>query len=242
MHDDRKHAIEQAIAQAEAQGEAWTNQTIFRAVGGNYAALAEYLKERRRTTSEAAAVAVLEADPPWPEPPEPPPPEPPLPPAAEASPLLVARQERDDTARHEAELAARHTTLKRDVQRLEIAKHGQRTDAGDLARRREVHALTQQRAQVEQERAAALAQVAQATSAKLRAADQFDALDGQARCWLKRLREGQRQARTLRDGWARGEAAEEGATAQAHLAELIGPTEAQALAADPRRRPSWLPD
>ena len=119
--------LERAIAQAEVQGQAWTNQTIFRGGGGTEPALAEYLKERRRTTSEAAAVAVLEADPrglslqsrrlsP-------------LPPAAEASPVLVARQERDDTARHEAELAARHTTLKLDVQRLEIAKHGQRTDA-----------------------------------------------------------------------------------------------------------------
>ena len=109
--------------------------------------------------------------------------------------MLVARRERDDTARHEAELAARHTTLKRDVQRLEIAKHGQRTDAGDLARRREVHALTQQRAQVEQERAAALAQVAQATSAKLRAADQYAMLAGQALAGLDACRPSARPGR-----------------------------------------------
>jgi hypothetical protein len=44
--------IEQAIAQAEAQGLAWTNASIFARVGGRYGDLSQYLKQRRAQAKE----------------------------------------------------------------------------------------------------------------------------------------------------------------------------------------------
>jgi Plasmid replication region DNA-binding N-term len=193
--------------------------------------------------------------PPFPPPPEPPlppeppfPPEPPLPPA-EASPLSRARQERDQTAAQELALGQEEQALKQArkrledaVQQLAIRALGQASDAQDLERRRQVREIERQFRQAEEARVAVHRQRREAAVAKLTAADQYNGLADQARRWLRRLREAERQARTLPHAWARGDAAAEAHEAQQSLAALIGIEDAQRCATDTQYQPAWLKD
>src|ERR1043166_8012186 len=69
MRAARIERIEKAIAACEELEIAWTNQMIFHHVGGNYSALAQYLKARRARGE--LTVAVLEMPGPRGELPEP---------------------------------------------------------------------------------------------------------------------------------------------------------------------------
>ena len=57
LDEPRIAAIEAAIAAQDAQGRAWTNQSVYDVVGGNYGELASYLKARRAQARGAVAVA-----------------------------------------------------------------------------------------------------------------------------------------------------------------------------------------
>lgn len=89
LTDERIAQVEAAIA---ALGGQWSNRLVYEHVGGNYEALAQYLKARRAQAHEETAVAVAVEAPPVP-PPEPP------------SPLARARAHRDQTAQAEHALA-----------------------------------------------------------------------------------------------------------------------------------------
>ena len=58
MTSERQNQIEQAIATYETHGLHWTNKALHAQVGGNYSALAQYLKHRRAGTG---GTAVLDA-------------------------------------------------------------------------------------------------------------------------------------------------------------------------------------
>jgi hypothetical protein len=65
MSPERMAAIENVIAVQEAQGLAWTNLSVYKAVGGKYATLSQYLKARRASqradaTTPASATAILD--------------------------------------------------------------------------------------------------------------------------------------------------------------------------------------
>src|SRR4029450_6658638 len=47
MTNERVEQIEQAIAAVEAQGQRWSNASIYAQGGGRYADLSQYLKQRR---------------------------------------------------------------------------------------------------------------------------------------------------------------------------------------------------
>jgi flagellar biosynthesis/type III secretory pathway protein FliH len=57
--------IERVIEICEKKGVAWTNLVIYEAVGGQYQAVARYLKQRRAKQAVAALVAVDEDPAPW---------------------------------------------------------------------------------------------------------------------------------------------------------------------------------
>jgi hypothetical protein len=260
MTQDRIAQIEQAIAEAEAEGRPWTNQSIYKQVGGQYRSLNVYLKERRARTTAAAAVAVLEADLPLPEPPDPPlppPPEPPLPPeppfpppppgppAAAAVPLAQARQALQQAHEAVQALELRHHDLKAarkqvEQRRLALEAHRPlRRSPAAYAREQLLTAVATEWTEVETQRAAAEEDAQEAYARQQEAAAHVHALEGQAmRAWLA-MGKHLKAAAGLIDPW-RAEALDDAALAQDRLAALIGTAEAQALAKDPSRRPSWL--
>lgn len=244
MNEDRIAQVEQAIVAIEAAGRSWTNQTIFGMVGGNYASLSQYLKARRAGTLASGAVAVLE-----PQTPLPAPPAPPLPPApAPDSPLGMAKETRDGADAAEQDLAAQHTVLKRQRQQveerlrvLEMTK-SMCPPAADLARKREEKTLRSEHVTIETERLRIFVHLSQANTRRLEAADAYRELQEQAGRWLRRMRQRQREARTMPHAWARGDAADEAQQAAEQLAALIGDEAVAVLAADATLQPDWLRD
>jgi flagellar biosynthesis/type III secretory pathway protein FliH len=65
MTEERIAKIERVIEICEKKGVAWTNLVIYEAVGGQYQAVARYLKQRRAKQAVAALVAVDEDPAPW---------------------------------------------------------------------------------------------------------------------------------------------------------------------------------
>ena len=115
MTDARSQQIEAAIADAEAAGKSWTNQTSVRRSRRKLCLVVQYLKARRAGRLDAGAVAVLE---PKPASPSAPPPTPPAL-ASPGSPLAEARAARDAAVIQEQTLAAQHTRLKQQRQAVE---------------------------------------------------------------------------------------------------------------------------
>ena len=238
MTDDRIMQVEQAIAEAEAQGLAWTNRHIYERVGGNYEALAAYLKQRRAQAPSGETTAVAVEEPPAPE-------RPPVL-ASPRTPLSQARWERNRTHQAEHALGLQEQGLKTERRTLEEAVQvetyhvgRQTSDTMDLAARQRLQELRTQLLQVEAQRLAVHQQRREAFAAKLAAADAYDSVHGQAARWLRRLRDAQRRAQAGTTAQARGDAREEGELALEELARLVGQTEAHALADDPTLQPDW---
>jgi hypothetical protein len=238
MNAAKQEQIEQAIAEAEGRGEKWTNLSIFEVVGGHYGDMSQYLKQRRAAAREAgAAVAVAEEEAPAPEPEAAPP----------GAPLSQARQKRDWAAAAEHALGEEEQAVKQQrraleeqVQQLAISAPVSRSDAADLEVRRRLRELRTALEAVEAERLEVHRRRRAAFEAKLTAQDAYEALEGQAARWLRRLRQAQRIVQTSAAAYQRGEAREALAQALEQLAELVGREAAEALAADPSLYPGWL--
>ena len=163
------------------------------------------------------------------------------------SPLGQARQRRDETAAAELALALEEQALQgqRDAlddarQQCDIQQQTVRTDAADQERRRQRREALTQLETVEAERRAVHRRRQAAAAAMVAAQDAYDALQGQAGRWLRRLREAQRVVQTSPAAFERGDAREEFEQALGELAALVGRAEAQAVADDPALQPAWL--
>jgi hypothetical protein len=191
MTNERVEQIEQAIAAVEAQGQRWSNASIYAQVGGRYADLSQYLKQRRAHRRAETAVAVAEEDEPRElEPVEEAEPEPDRP------PLIRARRDRDQAREREWQLGVSEQALKVRRHQLEEAIRveeynvaRQHSDVLDLASRRRLGTLRQEWQEVETERLTVHQQRRALHGQVLAANDQYAALHGQAARWLRRLRE-----------------------------------------------------
>ena len=213
MTSDRIERIEAAIAEAEAQGLGWTNDSIHRITGGSYSNLSSYLRDRRAQAAldaEAGAVAVEE--PPAPSPPQ--------------TPLHRARSARDQTAEAEHALGVEEQTIRQQRQaleqaalRLRIQQNGTgQSDARDEAARRQLEDIRRDLAEAETQRLAVHLRRREAHVQVLEAAEAYDALHGQAARWLRRLRAAQRQRQAGQTAGQRGDAREEFEQALGELA------------------------
>jgi hypothetical protein len=171
----------------------------------------------------------------------------PAPPPPEPSPLCLARQARDQTAAQEQALGLEEKALK--VQRqaldtrrqqLDIQQQTVHTDAADLERRRQLREVLTQLETVEAERRAVHRARQAAAAAKVAANDAYEALQGQAGRWLRRLRQAQRTATTSALAFERGDALQEAGQALPQLAALVGWEEARYCTTDMSYQPLWL--
>ena len=235
MTEERVALIEQAIADL---GDQWNNRDIYERVGGSYANLSRYLKERRAKAhpieETTTATAVVDPEP--------------TPPLRPQTPLPLARWERDQThaAEHalgldEQRLRVQRQALEQETLRLSIQQNGvQQSDCVDEANRRQLQDIQRQRAAVEAQRLQVHQRRRDAHEVMLAAADFYESLHGQAARWLRRLRQAQRTRQAGTTAAMRGDAREEVEQALRELVALVGETEAAALAADPALQPDWL--